>query len=74
MGSNNSSIILTILENILGKEIVEHDGIVEGSTLRIKNIGKDFLAGLKNIVGGELKVYTELLQEARQESIECMVS
>ncbi|MEA5470565.1 YbjQ family protein [Spirulina sp. 06S082] len=65
--------ILTTLEGVPGKEILEHYGIVQGSTVRAKNIGKDFLAGIKNIVGGELKGYTELLQEARQEALDRMV-
>ena len=64
--------ILTTLEGVPGKEIVEHYGLVQGSTIRAKHIGKDIMAGLKNIVGGELKGYTELLQEARQEAIERM--
>ncbi|MEM9215696.1 MAG: YbjQ family protein [Cyanobacteria bacterium P01_F01_bin.150] len=66
-------IMLTTLEGVPGKEVVEHYGIVQGSTVRAKNVGKDLLAGLKNIVGGELKSYTELLQEARQEATERML-
>ena len=68
-----SSITLTTLEGVPGKTIVEHFGLVQGSTIRAKHIGKDIAAGLKNIVGGELKGYTELLQEARQESLDRMV-
>jgi len=48
--------------------------VVYGSTVRTKHIGRDLLAGLKNIVGGELKGYTELLHEARQEAIARMTS
>ncbi|MDM8559647.1 YbjQ family protein [Candidatus Parabeggiatoa sp. HSG14] len=65
--------ILTTLESVPGKAIVEHYGLVQGSTIRAKHIGKDIMASLKNIVGGELKGYTELLQEARDEAIERMV-
>ena len=65
--------ILTNIEVIPGKKIVEHFGLVSGSTVRAKHIGKDFMAGLKNIVGGELKGYTELLQESRSQSVERMV-
>ncbi len=61
-------------ETIPGKTIVEFYGVVTGSTVRAKNIGKDILAGFKNMVGGELKNYTELLQEARQEAISRMLS
>ena len=55
-----------------GRRIVEHFGLVAGSTVRAKHLGRDIMAGLKNIVGGELRGYTELLQESRQESIDRM--
>ncbi len=61
-------------ESIPGKTIVEFYGVVTGSTVRAKHVGKDILASFKNIVGGELKNYTELLQEARQEAISRMLS
>jgi uncharacterized protein YbjQ (UPF0145 family) len=61
--------IITNIENVPGQSIVEHFGIVQGSTVRAKHIGRDMMAGLKNLVGGELKGYTELLNEARQESL-----
>ena len=64
--------ILTTLEGVPGKTIVEHYGIVQGSTIRAKHIGKDIMASFKNLIGGELKGYTELLQEARAEAIERM--
>lgn len=60
-------------ESIPGKEITEMFGVVSGSTVRAKHVGKDIMAGLKNIVGGELKGYTDLLQESRQEAMERMV-
>jgi uncharacterized protein YbjQ (UPF0145 family) len=47
-------------------------GMVQGSTVRSKHIGRDLMAGLKNIVGGELKGYTELLEDARKEATERM--
>lgn len=64
--------ILTNIETIPGKTICEHYGLVTGSTVRAKHVGRDIMAGLKNIVGGELKGYTELLTESRTESIERM--
>lgn len=64
-----SDLILTNLETVPGRTIVEHYGLVSGSTVRAKHVGRDIAAGLKNIVGGELKGYTELLQESRAESI-----
>ena len=52
--------------------MVEHYGLVQGSTIRAKNIGRDFMAGMKNLVGGELKGYTELLRESRDEAVHRM--
>ena len=65
--------IISNLETIPGRTIVRHLGLVQGSTVRAKNVGRDFMAGLKNFVGGELKGYTELLNESRQEAIERML-
>ncbi len=60
-------------ESIPGKEIVKILGLVQGNTIRAKHVGRDFLAGLKNIVGGELTAYTELLTEARREAMSRML-
>jgi len=60
-------------EEIPGQQIVEFYGLVTGSTVRAKHIGRDIAASLKNIVGGELKGYTELLQEARKEALHRMM-
>ena len=65
--------ILTNTEEVPGRSIREFYGVVSGSTVRAKHFGRDFLAGLKNLVGGELKAYTELLNEARQEAMSRMV-
>ncbi len=64
--------ILTNTESVPGKEIVKFFGLVSGSTVRAKHIGRDLMAGLKNLVGGELKGYTELLHEAREDALERM--
>ena len=61
-------------ETIPGAQISQHIGIVTGSTVRAKHIGKDILAGFKNIVGGEIKAYTELLNEARNEALQRMLT
>ena len=66
--------LVSNLELVPGRRIVAHYGIVQGSTVRAKHVGKDIFAGLKNIVGGELKGYTELMQEARQEAVERMIA
>ena len=65
--------ILSNTEEVPGRKVRELYGVVSGSTVRAKHIGRDFMAGLKNLVGGELKGYTELLREARQEAMDRMV-
>ena len=62
------------LDSIPGKSITRHLGLVQGSTVRSKHVGKDIFAGLKNIVGGELKAYTELLNESRAEATDRMLA
>lgn len=64
--------LLSNLELVPGKRIVKHLGLVQGSTVRSKHVGRDLMAGLKNIFGGELKGYTELLQDARTEAVDRM--
>jgi uncharacterized protein YbjQ (UPF0145 family) len=61
------------METVPGKQIVEFYGVVTGNTVRAKHVGRDIMAGFKNIVGGELKGYTELLQDSRREATERMV-
>lgn len=65
--------IISNIESIPGRKIVEFYGVVTGNTVRAKHVGRDIMAGLKNIVGGELKGYTELLQDSRKEATERMV-
>lgn len=60
-------------ESIPGRTIVEFYGVVTGNTVRAKHIGRDIMAGLKNIVGGELVGYTELLQDSRNEATQRMI-
>ncbi len=61
--------LFTTTENIAGKNITETLGLVRGSTVQSKHIGRDIMAGLKTIVGGELKGYTELLEDAREQAL-----
>lgn len=65
--------ILTNVETVPGMKIVGMYGVVSGSTVRAKHIGKDILAGIKNTFGGELKGYTELLEESRKEATKRMI-
>jgi len=65
--------LLTNIEIVPGKRITSHLGLVQGSSVRAKHVGRDIMASFKNIFGGELKGYTELLQESREEAIDRMV-
>ena len=64
--------IIVNTDFVQGKKIVETIGIVRGNTIRAKHVGKDIVAGLRQLVGGELKEYTEMLTEARKESMQRM--
>lgn len=61
--------ITTNTEFIANREVEEMLGIVRGSTVRARNIGRDIFAGLKNIVGGEIAEYTKLLADSREEAL-----
>ena len=63
---------VTNTEEVPGRKITNCFGIVAGSTVRAKHVGRDIMASFKNIVGGELKAYTELLTEAREEAMDRM--
>ncbi|MBN2663248.1 MAG: YbjQ family protein [Bacteroidales bacterium] len=65
--------IVTTTETIPGREIVQILGIARGSTVRARNIGNDFLAGLKNIVGGEISEYTKLQAMSREQAFKRMM-
>ncbi|AAW39095.1 YbjQ family protein [Dehalococcoides mccartyi] len=64
--------ILTNTEDVAGHKIIKNLGLVKGNTIRAKHIGKDILAGLRSIVGGEIEEYTQMLDEARNEAIRRM--
>lgn len=65
--------LLSSLESMPGHTILHQLDVVYGSTVRSKHVGRDLMAGLKNIVGGELTGYTELLEESRQEATQRMI-
>jgi uncharacterized protein YbjQ (UPF0145 family) len=65
--------LMSNIESIPGQRIARHIGLVMGNTIRAKHLGRDIMAGLKNMVGGEIRGYTELLSEARNEAIERMI-
>ena len=66
--------IVVNTEAIPGYTVREVKGLVQGNTIRAKHLGRDVVAGLKNIVGGELRGYTELLIEARRQALERMLA
>ena len=65
--------LLSNLEVVPGKKVVQHFGLVQGNSVRAKHVGRDIMASFKNVFGGELKGYTELLQESREEAVSRMV-
>ncbi len=66
--------IVVNTETVPGRRILETKGMVQGNTIRAKHVGRDLAAGLKNLVGGELKGYTELLTESRRQALERMLA
>ena len=65
--------IIVTTDAIPGAAIVETLGLVRGSTVRTRHIGRDIMAGIRNIVGGEVSEYTKLLADAREESLQRMI-
>lgn len=64
--------IVTTSEEVAGKKVTESLGLVRGNTIRARHMGRDVLAGLRNLIGGEIKDYTEMLSDARDEALERM--
>lgn len=67
-------IIVTTTEHIAGKRVVRTIGLVRGNTIRSRSLGKDILAGLKNLVGGEISEYTKMIAECREEALDRMIA
>jgi uncharacterized protein YbjQ (UPF0145 family) len=70
----SKEILVLTTDKIPGKEVKEILGIVKGNTVRARNIGRDIGAGFKNMVGGEIKTYTDMTTQAREESFNRMVN
>lgn len=66
--------ILSTVNEIAGKEITEVLGLVRGNTIRARHVGKDIMAGFKNIVGGEITDYTKMLAESREQALDRMIA
>ena len=67
-------ILVTTTHTIAGKRIVRTIGLVKGNTIRARHLGHDFMAGLKNMVGGEISDYTKMIAECREEALDRMIS
>lgn len=66
--------IIVNTDTVAGHRVTESLGLVRGNTIRAKHVGKDIMAGLRNLVGGEIKEYTEMFTETRNESLNRMVA
>jgi len=66
--------IITPASTIAGHKVVKTLGLVRGNTIRARHLGRDILAGLKGIVGGEIEEYTKMMAEAREQSVDRMVA
>ena len=66
--------IITTSEGVEGREVIKTLGLVQGSTIQARHVGKDIRAGLKSIVGGEITDYTGMMSDAREEAIRRMTS
>jgi len=64
--------IIVTTENIPGKKIVEQLGLVRGNSVRVRHIGRDIVAGLRTIIGGEVAEYTKMLAETREQALDRM--
>lgn len=67
-------ILTTTTSEIPGKKVAKILGVVKGNTIRARHVGRDIAAGLKNIIGGEIKSYTEMTEKARDEAFNRMVN
>jgi len=65
--------LLSTTDTIDGKKIIKHLGLVKGNTIRARHIGRDILAGLRNVVGGEITDYTKMMAESREQAIDRMI-
>ena len=66
--------LIVTSENVVGRDIVESLGLVRGNTIRARHVGTDIVAGLRNLVGGEVPEYTKLLAEAREQALDRMIA
>jgi uncharacterized protein YbjQ (UPF0145 family) len=66
-------VIITTSDKVEGKKVVRTIGLVKGNTIRARHVGKDIMAGLRGVVGGEITEYTKMMAESREQSLQRMV-
>jgi len=66
-------VIITTSDRVEGKKVVKTIGLVKGNTIRARHVGKDLMAGLRGVVGGEITEYTKMMAESREQSLQRMV-
>jgi len=66
-------LIITTSDQVEGKKITKTIGLVRGSTIRARHVGRDIMAGVRSLVGGEITDYTKMMAEAREQAIQRMV-
>lgn len=69
----DKAMLLSTTETIEGRRIIRHLGLVRGNTIRARHIGRDIMAGLRNIVGGEITDYTKMMAESREQALDRMI-
>ena len=65
--------LISTMDHIEGKKVVRHIGLVKGNTIRARHVGRDIMAGLRNIVGGEIGDYTKMMAESREQALDRMI-
>ena len=70
----NGSMLVTTTHDVAGKRIVKTVGLVRGNTIRARHVGRDFMAGIKNMIGGEISEYTKMIAECREEALDRMIA
>ena len=70
----NGSMLVTTTHDVAGTRIVRTIGLVRGNTIRARHVGRDFMAGLKNMIGGEISEYTKMIAECREEALDRMIA
>ncbi len=70
----NGSMLVTTTHDVAGKRIARTIGLVRGNTIRARHVGRDFMASLKNMIGGEISEYTKMIAECREEALDRMIA